>query len=121
MRPMGKILALVSAAALASCALDESHTAAELKIGTMDAAESEAVTLDDEYALAATDCLAEDDCEVYPEQTRSQCLNACALGAAAIEAFCRIIVSPAIKAACWGVVNKGPQACANFCNWYFTP
>lgn len=117
---MWRILALVSAAALASCALDEPQTAVELELGSVDA-ESEAVTLDDESVLAATDCLAEDDCEVHPEQTLSQCLAACEAGAEAMAVFCRFIVHPVIAAACWKVVNAGPTPCSGFCYWYFTP
>jgi hypothetical protein len=115
---MWKVLALVTAfAALASCTLDELQTTAEL--GSVDA-ESEVVALD-EYVLAAPDCLTEDDCEYYPEQTLAQCLAACQAGSAAIEAFCRVVVHPAAKAACWGVVYAGPVACSGFCYWYFTP
>ena len=109
---MWKRLALVTAVALASCTLDEPQTAAELD--AVDA-ESEVVAFDDEYVLA------EEDWEHYPEQTLAQCLAACQAGSTAIEAFCRVVVHPAAKAACWGVVYAGPVACSGFCYWYFTP
>ena len=112
------ILAVVIAAALAACTLDEPQTAAEL--GSVDA-EWEAVAFDDEHVLAASDCLTEDDCDYYTEQTLAQCLAACNAGPRAIEAFCRVIPHAAIRLACWGVVYGGPVACSGFCYWYYTP
>lgn len=95
---------------LSGCALEgDAPESTPAEVGSVLIAPSEAI------------CSNEDDCEVHPEQTLSQCLTACTLGTAAIEAFCRIILNPVIRAACWGVVNQGPQACANFCHWYFTP
>jgi hypothetical protein len=115
---MWKILALVTAVALASCSLDEPQTAAEL--GSVDA-ESEALALDDEYVLAASDCLTEDDCEYYPEQTYAQCVASCQGGVAAIERFCWLIRIPWVQASCLAMRFGGPVVCANWCYWYFTP
>lgn len=49
------------------------------------------------------------------------CLSACSAGPRAVEAFCRVIPHPVIRAACWGVVHAGRPACEGFCYWYFTP
>jgi hypothetical protein len=67
------------------------------------------------------ECITEDDCEYYPEQTYSQCIAACEAGVAAMEVFCRFILSPVVSQACWKAAYAGPAACVNFCKWYFTP
>merc|ERR1711874_407736 len=55
-----------------------------------------------------------------PSPTNSQankaaCLVACARGTAAIQAFCRVIPHPAVRAACWAVQFAGPVICRGFC------
>uniref|UniRef100_A0A7M5WJ28 Cnidarian restricted protein n=1 Tax=Clytia hemisphaerica TaxID=252671 RepID=A0A7M5WJ28_9CNID len=49
----------------------------------------------------------------------SACLAACAEGTVAIQAFCRSVPVPAIRAACWAVQFAGPVVCDGFCYMYF--
>ena len=120
---MWKILAVVIAATLAACTLDAPATVDELGSSGpgIDDFDSYVVVAEDSDVLAASDCLIEDDCEYYREQTLAQCLAACNAGPRAIEAFCRVIPHAAIRLACWGVVYGGPVACSGFCYWYYTP
>ena len=47
------------------------------------------------------------------------CLAACAEGTAAIQAFCRTIPLPRVRAACWAVQFASVPACNGFCYLYF--
>ena len=47
------------------------------------------------------------------------CLLACSEGTAAIQAFCRTIPLPRVRAACWAVQFAGVAACDGFCYLYF--
>lgn len=47
------------------------------------------------------------------------CLAACARGTTAIQAFCRTIPAPQVRAPCWAVQFAGPAACNGFCYLYF--
>lgn len=49
----------------------------------------------------------------------SRCLSACNKGTKAIQAFCRTVPLPQIRAICWGYQFAGPTACRGFCYWYF--
>lgn len=45
----------------------------------------------------------------------SRCLSACNKGTKAIQAFCRTVPLPQIRAICWGYQFAGPTACRGFC------
>ncbi len=51
--------------------------------------------------------------------TYQQCENACKAGIVAIEAFCRVVPDPRVRAACWAARFSTP-VCIGFCKWYFT-
>lgn len=51
--------------------------------------------------------------------TLNSCLSACSKGTSAIQAFCRSIRDPRIKAGCWAVQFASRPACNGFCYlWY---
>ena len=88
-------------------------------------------TFFDEYAEQAYfDCLLNEQCtallespiELPADQTLStlgRCLNACAQGEKAINAFCRTVPHPYVKAACWTVSLADYPVCAGFCYNYY--
>lgn len=51
-------------------------------------------------------------------ENKQQCLDACQKGIEAIEAFCRAIPDPRIRAACWGA-RFSLNACIGVCYWYY--
>ncbi|KAK4161373.1 hypothetical protein QBC43DRAFT_243806 [Cladorrhinum sp. PSN259] len=57
-----------------------------------------------------------------PNISLAECTIACEGGEAAMNAFCRIVPHPALRAACWGLAvalgsPAGLTACANWCYW----
>ena len=54
------------------------------------------------------------------EGSLSACLNACAGGTKAIQAFCRSIPDAQIRAVCLSVQFAGPVDCNGFCYLYFS-
>lgn len=125
---MWKILAVMIAAPLAACTLDAAETVDELgasepgaEVIATDDFDSYVVAAEGPDSLAASDCLTEEDCEFYPEQTYAQCVAACNGGVAAIERFCWLIRIPWVQASCLAMRFGGPVVCANWCYWYFTP
>ena len=81
--------------------------------------------LDEQYEK----CLNDEDCLEFLEEpviesvpllpSLSRCLRSCASGTAAIQAFCRSVWDPRVRAACWAVQFASYPACAGFCYWYF--
>ncbi|CAF2744155.1 unnamed protein product [Rotaria sp. Silwood2] len=58
-----------------------------------------------------------------PRISLSQCMTACRAGVTAMEAFCRLIPHPAIRAGCWAISlyagTPSVAMCTGFCYNYF--
>lgn len=50
---------------------------------------------------------------------KNNCVNACAIGGPAIEAFCRVIRDPGNAQQCWAATLQSEAACMSMCSSIF--
>lgn len=109
------------------CATVEEAEEAEEEAAIWDA-EAEAISaedLDAEIAIAACIaaglCGSEEQLPKKPPKTPLQvCTAACDAGQEAMQAFCRALPNPLLKAGCWAASYGTTIACKNWCAWNFT-
>ena len=116
------VLCAVVVCTLASCAT-------EVEVPEPEEEESPPLKLSEEDELAVDACVAAglclvDDTQRVPKKPpkptqRQLCIAGCEGGTDAIQAFCRLLPNPALKAGCWAASYAGKQVCKGWCLWNF--